>query len=74
MFITNQSFSRAKIEVSLDEHGLCLQGSEPMPKRVLNALHEVANDLGYTPQEHDKLISYAGDMTLWRVLQSITTT
>ena len=72
MFITNEALEVARLTVSLDEHGLSIEGQEQLPDEATNHVHKIAKQLAYTAQEHDELMSYVASVTIWRVLQSIT--
>lgn len=72
MFITRIALEDAQLEVTLDEHGLSVQGSKPMPEQVRKNCKHIVSQLGYTPQEHDELINYVANVTVWRTLKGIT--
>ena len=72
MFITHQAIENAQLVITLDDNGLSIQGQEPMPKEAQRNVHKIAQQLGYTPLEHDELMSYVAHVTIWRTLKGIT--
>lgn len=72
MFITREALESAGLKVNLDDNGLSIEGSMPLPPEATRNVHKIAKQLAYTPQEHDELMSYVASVTIWRVLKGIT--
>ena len=72
MFITNEALESSGLKVNLDDNGLSIEGSMPLPPEVSRNVHKIAKMLTYTPLEHDELMSYVANVTIWRVLRGIT--
>lgn len=72
MFITREALESSKLVVNLDDNGLSIEGTEQLPPEAKRNVHKIATQLAYTPLEHDELMSYVANVTIWRVLRGIT--
>ncbi len=73
MFINRRTLQDAGLEVTLNKHGLSIQGTTPFPDDVREHADAIANLMQFDPMDHDRLIDHIGNAGVWRALRNCPT-
>ena len=73
MFITRHALANAGLEVNLDENGLSIQGTEPLPQGMRKHVKAIGIAMNFDPIDHDELMDHIVNVGVWKALRGCRT-